>query len=46
MPQDVSKDIEVLKNDFQGVNLELIQLLQQMLHDDPVQRPTISEINK
>lgn len=46
MPKDASKDVEMLKNDVQYINLELVQLLQEMVHDDPVQRPTVSEINK
>lgn len=37
---------EVKENVFQCINLELVQLLQQMLHNDPVVRPTVSEINK
>lgn len=46
MPKEALKDVEMLKNDSQSINLELVQLLQDMVHDDPVQRPTVSEINK
>lgn len=46
VPKDTLKDVKMIENVFYGINLELVQLLQQMLHDDPVQRPTVSEINK
>lgn len=46
LPQEGPTDVHILKNDVQHINIELFQLLQQMIHDDPVQRPTVSEISK
>lgn len=46
MVPKTSKDVKIFENAYQGMNLELVQMLQSMLHHDPVQRPTISEINK
>ncbi|KAG4078644.1 hypothetical protein HA402_015234 [Bradysia odoriphaga] len=42
VPKD-PKDIKIFDNVF---NIELVQLLHTMIHHDPVQRPTVSEIHK
>ncbi|KAJ6644370.1 putative serine/threonine-protein kinase PBL28 [Pseudolycoriella hygida] len=43
---DTIRDVNIQQHNAEGITLELVQLLRQMLHHDPIQRPTIGEIHK